>query len=50
MRYISKKIGTGYAVGERVRLCGADGFFALGEVREYADGTAIKSVKIFDLK
>ena len=45
-----KKIGTGYAVGERVRLSGADGFFALGEVREYADGTAIKSVKIFDLK
>ena len=41
-----KKIRTAFAVGERVRLCTPDGeFFALGEVREYPDGTAIKAIK-----
>ena len=44
-----KKIETRLEVGERVRLCGADGFFAIGEVREYPEGTAVKSIKIFDL-
>lgn len=45
-----KKLRTDLPVGQRVRLCSADGsFFALGEVRDYADGTAIKSLKIFDL-
>lgn len=43
-----KKIRTSFAVGERVRLCTEKGeFFALGEVREYADGTAIKAIKMF---
>ncbi|MBQ2766130.1 MAG: tRNA pseudouridine(55) synthase TruB [Clostridia bacterium] len=42
-----KKIKTDFAIGERVRLYGADGFYALGEVREYPDGTAIKAVKLF---
>lgn len=43
-----KKIKTNQSVGERVRLCTPDNsFFALGEVREYADGTAIKAVKYF---
>ena len=45
-----KKIGTSFPVGTRVRLCNARGeFFALGEVGEYEDGTAIKAVKIFVL-
>lgn len=45
-----KKLRTEFAVGERVRLCRADGsFFALGEVREYEGGSAIKSIKIFEL-
>ena len=45
-----KKLRTDLPVGQRVRLCTADGtFFALGEVREYEEGSAIKSVKIFDL-
>ena len=44
-----KKIGTHHAVGERVRLSGKGGFFALGEVREYESGTAIKSIKLFDI-
>ena len=43
-----KKIRTSLDVGARVRLCTPDGeFFALGEVREYPDGTAIKAIKRF---
>ena len=44
-----KKIGTHHAVGERVRLSGKGGFFALGEVREYEGGSAIKAIKQFDV-
>ena len=45
-----KKIRTTYSVGDRVRICDAEGrFFALGEVREYPEGTAIKSIKMFEL-
>ncbi len=41
-----KKIGTHFPVGERVQLCSPNGeFFALGEVREYENGTAIKNIK-----
>ncbi len=42
-----KKIGTHHDLGTRVRLYGKDGFFALGEVREYENGTAIKAIKMF---
>ena len=42
-----KKIGTAFSVGERVRLYGKDGFFAIGEVREYENGTAVKMIKMF---
>ncbi len=45
-----KKIGTSFSVGERVRVLDAkNSFFALSEVREYPEGTAIKSIKIFEL-
>lgn len=45
-----KKIKTDFAVGSRVKICSEDGhFFALGEVVEREQGTAIKSVKIFEL-
>lgn len=44
-----KKLGTRFDNGERVRICGKNGFFALGEVREYEDGSAIKPVKLFEL-
>ncbi len=44
-----KKIGTGYLVGTRVRLVGKDGFYALAEVREYPNGTALKVIKLFSL-
>ena len=45
-----KKIKTHFPIGTRVKICSDDGrFFALGEVVERNDGTAIKSVKIFEL-
>ena len=45
-----KKIKTDFPSGTRVRICSEDGrFFALGEVVEREQGSAIKSVKIFEL-
>ena len=44
-----KKIGTDFEPTRRVALYGKSGFFALGEVRDYPDGSAIKSIKIFEL-
>lgn len=45
-----KKLGTSYETGTRLRLCSADGdFFALGEVREYEGGSAVKAIKFFDI-
>lgn len=43
------KINSCFALGERVRMCDKNGFFALGEVREYENGTAIKAIKLFVL-
>ncbi len=44
------KIKTSFEVGTRVRICTQSGeFFALGEVREYENGTAIKAIKTFSL-
>ncbi len=40
-----KKIGTHFPVGELLRVHGGDGFFGLGEVREYEEGSAVKIVK-----
>lgn len=42
-----KKISDGGTLGERVRLCDKNGFFALGEIREFEDGLAIKPIKQF---
>ena len=45
-----KKIKSHFELGERVRMLNASGeFYALGEVREYEDGSAIKAIKLFDL-
>ena len=45
-----KKLHVEYPVGARVRLCdGRGNFFALGEVGEFEQGTAIKAIKIFVL-
>lgn len=46
-----KKIKTDFPEGTRVRMCSADGvFYALGEVRTYEEGTAIKAIKLFALE
>jgi tRNA pseudouridine55 synthase len=42
-----KKIGINLSVGTRVRLSDDNGFFALGEVREYEEGNAIKPIRQF---
>ena len=42
-----KKIGIDLPLGARVRMMDADGFFALGEVREFDDGNAIKPIRQF---
>ena len=45
-----KKIGINSentSVGTRYKLCNESGFFALGEVREYPEGLAIKPIKQF---
>ena len=46
-----KKIKTSFEVGMRVRVCDGNGsFFALGEIIDTEEGSAVKSVKIFELK
>ena len=42
-----KKIGTSYPLGTKIRMADEQGFFALGEVREYDEGVAIKPIKMF---
>ena len=42
--YLSK-IGYAGAVGDRVTLHDRAGFFALGEIREYESGLAIKPIR-----
>ena len=44
-----KKIGESIPLGEFVSLYDRDGFFALGEVREYEGGAAIKPIRQFRL-
>ena len=44
-----KKIGTSMPVGQRVRLYDKDGFFSIGEVKDFENGTAIKPIKKFRL-
>ena len=45
-----KKIKSDLPVGTRVRMCNKQGeFYALGEVRDYPDGSAVKAIKLFDL-
>ena len=45
-----KRIGTSFDMGTRVRMYTPDGeFFALGEVQDFEEGSAIKVIKIFVL-
>lgn len=43
------KIGKTLEEGRRVKLFDENGFFALGEVRMYEDGLAVKPIKQFDV-
>ena len=44
------KLKLSLSLGQRIRLCSSSGeFFALGEIREYPDGLAIKAIKLFDI-
>lgn len=42
-----KKLGISFTDGALIRLYDKDGFFALGRVKQYPDGSAIKPVKQF---
>ena len=42
-----KKIKLSATEGERFRLCDSEGFFALGEVRLFEDGLAVKPIRQF---
>ena len=42
-----KKINLDLPLGALVRLSDTDGFFALGEVRDFEDGKAIKPIRQF---
>jgi tRNA U55 pseudouridine synthase TruB len=42
-----KKLKISLDIGEQVRLADAEGFFALGEVREFEGGAAIKPIRQF---
>ena len=44
-----KKIGHTAKIGDRFTLYDERGFFALGEVREFDGGLAIKPIKQFDI-
>jgi tRNA U55 pseudouridine synthase TruB len=44
-----KKINLSFEAGERVTLYDKNGFFALGEAREFENGLAIKPIKQFEL-
>ena len=44
-----KKIGVKAECGEQIALYDESGFFALGEVREFDDGIAIKPIKQFEV-
>lgn len=42
-----KKIGTDFDLGKRLALYGKEGFYGVGEVRNYPDGSAVKVIKRF---
>ncbi len=45
-----KKIGTDFPIGSTLRVCDKNGFYAIGEVREYPEGSAVKLLKRFDIE
>ncbi|MBR7161817.1 MAG: tRNA pseudouridine(55) synthase TruB [Clostridia bacterium] len=45
-----KKIGTDFPLGTMLRVCDKNGFYAVGEIREYPEGSAVKLLKRFDIE
>ena len=44
-----KKIGSSHPLGTMLRVYDKNGFYAIGEIREYPDGLALKLLKRFDI-
>ena len=44
-----RKIGASFPLGEKLRVYDKNGFFAVGEVRQYDEGLAIKLLKRIDI-
>ena len=44
-----KKIGSSHPLGAMLRVYDKNGFYAVGTVREYPDGSAVKLLKRFDI-
>lgn len=44
-----KKIGTHFEAGKLLKVYDKDGFYAIGEVRDFEKGSAIRLVKLFSL-
>lgn len=45
-----RKIGSDFPVGTMLRVCDKNGFYAVGEIREYPEGAAVKLLKRFDIE
>lgn len=45
-----KKIGSGHPLGAMLRVYDKKGFYAVGEIREYPEGLAVKLLKRFDIE
>lgn len=45
-----RKIGSDFPIGTMLRVCDKNGFYAIGEIREYPECTAVKLLKRFDIE
>lgn len=45
-----RKIGLDFPCGTMLRVCDKNGFYAIGEIREYPEGSAVKLLKRFDIE
>ena len=45
-----RKIGSDFSLGTLLRVCDKNGFYAIGEIKEYPEGSAVKLLKRFDIE
>ena len=45
-----KKIASDFPLGTMLSVCDKNGFYAIGEIREYPEGSAVKLLKRFDIE